>query len=60
MLQKNYEQIDLLVNAWEKPTKYYKTIEGDYRVITIDEQGNEYRYTIIFDNNYNVIELRSI
>ena len=54
MTEKHIKQIESQLPAGEKIERMYRAFEGDIRVITRDENGNEIRYTCILDKDQNV------
>ncbi len=59
MTSKQIDQIKKQLPEGEALNRMYRAIEGDIRVISRDRNGNEYRYTVLFDENDNVtIKLR--
>ena len=54
MTARQIEQIKAQLPEGETLNRMYRAIEGDIRVISRDKSGNEYRYTVRFDENDNV------
>ena len=54
MTYKQISQIKEQPPEGETLNRMYRAIEGDIRVISRDSHGNEYRYTVFFDENDNV------
>ena len=54
MTVRQIEQIKAQLPEGETLNRMYRAIEGDIRVISRDKSGNEYRYTVRFDENDNV------
>ncbi len=54
MTVRQIEQIKAQLPECETLNRMYRAIEGDIRVISRDKSGNEYRYTVRFDENDNV------
>lgn len=52
MTDKNVKQIEALP-VGERISRMYRAFEGDYRVITIDKNKTERRYTVDFDKEFN-------
>ena len=53
MTDKNIKQIEAQLPAGEKISRMYRAYEGDYRVITVDRNKTERRYTVDFDSEFN-------
>lgn len=53
MTDKNVRQIEKQLPAGECIFKMYRAFEGDYRVITVDKEKTERRYTVDFDKEFN-------
>ena len=49
MQEKHIHQIESQLPEGERILKMYKAFEGDIRVITADKNGNEIRYTCIYN-----------
>ncbi len=54
MTARQIEQIKAQLPKGETLNRMYRAIEGDIRVISRDCIGNEYRYTVRFDESDNV------
>ena len=54
MTARQIEQVRAQLPEGETLNRMYRAIEGDVRVISRDKSGNEYRYTVRFDENDNV------
>ena len=53
MTDKNVKQIEAQLPEGERISRMYKAIEGDYRLITVDNAKTDRRYTVEFDNEFN-------
>lgn len=53
MTNRQLEQINEQLPQGETFNRAYQAFEGDIRVISEDDAGNEYRYTVRFDEGDN-------
>ena len=54
MTARQIEQVRAQLPEGETLNRMYRAIEGDVRVISRDKSGNEYRYTVRFDENDDI------
>ena len=53
MTDKQFQQAISQLPAEEHFDRVYNAFEGGIRIISKDEQGNEYRYNVAFDSEDN-------
>lgn len=55
MTEKNIKQVKEQLPEGETLHSAYRAFEGDIRVISVDRQKNQHRYTVVFDSEFNAI-----
>ena len=58
MTEKQLKQIEEQIPKDEKLSRAYRAFEGDMRIITLDKNNNEQRYTVIFDKNTDNVTIK--
>jgi len=53
MTEKQIKQVKAQLPEGETFHSAYRAFEGDIRVISVDRQKNQHRYTVIFDGEFN-------
>ena len=53
MTEKNIKQVKAQLPEGETFHSAYRAFEGDIRVISVDRQKNQHRYTVVFDKDFN-------
>ena len=53
MTNKQIQQCVACLPDGQRMSRAYKAFEGDLRFISVDRTGNEYRYRVVFDAEFN-------
>lgn len=53
MTEKQIKQVKAQIPEGETFHSAYRAFEGDIRVISVDRQKNQHRYTVRFDSEFN-------
>lgn len=53
MTEKNIKQVKEQLPEGETFHSAYRAFEGDIRVISVDRQKKQHRYTVVFDKDFN-------
>ena len=53
MTEKQIKQVKAQLPEGETFHSAYRAFEGDIRVISVDCQKNQHRYTVVFDGEFN-------